>query len=69
MNDENVICALSFGCPALARQDDCPLKAFDSFSFKEKVTQLGSLSSEEKEMILEHHNLCSKKKRIFREGF
>lgn len=60
MNDENVICALSFGCPALARQDDCPFKAFDSFSFKEKVSLLEVLCAEEKELILKHHNMCSK---------
>lgn len=64
MNDVNIICALSFGCPALIRQDDCPLKALDSLSFKEKVIMLGSLSSEEKEMILKHHTDCSKKRKF-----
>ena len=60
MNEEIAICAWSFGCPALIRQDDCPLKVFDSFSFKEKVVQIEGLSSKEKERILEHHNICSK---------
>ena len=64
MNDENVICALSFGCPALIRQGDCPLKAFDSFSFKEKVVIIEGLSSNEKERILEHHNICSKNREL-----
>jgi hypothetical protein len=62
MNDENIICALSFGCPALVRQDECPLKVFDSFSFKDKVNIVGGLSPEEKEMILEHHSVCSKRR-------
>lgn len=65
MNEEALICGLSFGCPAINRKDDCPLRTIDSFSFEDKVILIEGLSSEEKDMILEHHNMCSKNRESF----
>ena len=68
MDDDNRLFGLAFGCPALQREDDCPLKMFDSFQFKEGVVQIENLSREKKEMILEHHRICSKKLESTRTG-
>jgi len=60
MNDELIIYGVSYKCPALERQDNCPLKKIDCFSFKEKVILIDGLCIEEKKEILEHHKICSK---------
>jgi len=60
MVEENSLYGLTYGCPHLERQPDCPLRKIDHLSFQEKVKWIDSLSDEEKEAILEHHKECSK---------
>lgn len=51
---------LAYGCPYLERQVDCPFKQWKKLSFYEKVQCINKLNEEEKEAILEHHQVCSK---------
>lgn len=50
---------LSYNCPYLERQPDCPLKQIEHLSFSEKVKWIDNLSEEEKEVILKQHQICS----------
>jgi len=60
MVEENSLYGLTYGCPHLERQPDCPLKQIEHLSFREKVKWIDKLSEEEKEAILEHHQRCTK---------
>jgi len=60
MVEENSLYGLAFDCPHRERQVDCPLKQVEHLSFLEKVKWIDYLSDEEKEAILEHHQVCSK---------
>jgi hypothetical protein len=51
---------LAYNCPHLERQLDCPLMQVEHLSFLEKVKWIDSLNEEEKEAILERHQVCSK---------
>lgn len=60
MLEENNLYGIAYNCPTLDRQDYCPLKKIEHFSFQEKVKWINALSEEEKETILEYHQICSK---------
>ncbi len=60
MLEENSLYGLTYGCPHLERQPDCPLKQVEHLSFQEKVKWIDKLSEAEKDTILEHHQVCSK---------
>ncbi len=62
MNDENSIYGISYNCPYLLREQDCPLLKIDSLLFKNKLDWINSLSREEKHIILTHHYTCSRKR-------
>jgi hypothetical protein len=57
---ENNLYGLVYGCPHLERENDCPLMHVEHLSFSKKVKWVDGLSNEEKEAILEHHQVCSK---------
>jgi hypothetical protein len=59
MKDDYKIYGIVYRCPVLIRKDDCPLIEIDYFPFKEKVIWIEGLSRDEKEMIMEHHRVCS----------
>jgi hypothetical protein len=46
--DIHTLYGLAYDCPHLTRQDDCPLKAFEQFPFKQKVLWINGLSKDEK---------------------
>jgi hypothetical protein len=58
--DIHTLYGLVYACPHLDRKDDCPLKAIEQLPFFQKVLWINGLSKEEKGVILEHHNTCSK---------
>ena len=60
MFEETNLYGLAFSCPAQKRQPDCPFKQVEHLSFLEKVKWINTLSDEEKETILERHQICSK---------
>lgn len=60
MPQEINLYGLAYNCPHLERQPDCLLKQVEHLSFSEKVKWIDCLSEEEKEAILEHHQVCSK---------
>jgi len=60
MVEENSLYGLTYGCPHLERQDDCPYTQVEHLSFSEKVKWVDRLSNEEKEAILEYHKVCPK---------
>jgi len=59
MVEENSLYGLTYGCPHLERQPECPLKQVEHLSFLEKVEWINTLSQAEKEAILEHHQRCT----------
>jgi len=61
MKEEINVYGLAYSCPTRQRQDDCPFIEVDHLSFKEKVKWVEGLSEEEKEAILEHNQVCTKK--------
>jgi hypothetical protein len=60
MEIEIIIHGILFACPALIRKCNCPFKKIDFLSFQEKVILVKELNREEKEKIVEHHQICSK---------
>jgi len=60
MVEENSLYGLTYGCPHLERQPDCPLKQIEHLSFQEKVRWIDNLIKEEKETILEYYQRCTK---------
>jgi len=50
----------AFDCPYLGRQDDCPLKDMEQFSFKEKVNWINGLDQDRKQKMIEKHKNYSK---------
>lgn len=59
MVEENSLYGLTYGCPHLERKVDCPFKQVEHLSFQEKVKWINTLIEEEKETILECHQICS----------
>lgn len=59
IQEEIILYGLTYNCPTLQRQDDCPFKEIDHHYFKNKVKWVKGLSKEEKKAILEHHQVCS----------
>ena len=59
-SDTLTLYGLAYACPHIDRKSDCPLKAIEQLPFKQKVLWINGLSKEEKGIILEHHNTCSK---------
>jgi hypothetical protein len=57
---DRVLYGIAFNCPVLERQEDCPFMQLEHLSFLEKVKWIDDLSEEEKEAILENHQVCSK---------
>lgn len=55
----NILYGLAYSCPHLDRNEVCPLKQIENLSFLEKVKWIDTLSEEEKEAILKHHQVCS----------
>lgn len=60
MHEETNLYGLAYNCPHLERQPDCPLKQVEHLLFLEKVKWINTLIEEEKEAILECHQVCSK---------
>jgi len=58
------IYSIAYGCPKNRRDDDCPFLEIVHFSFKEKIEWINGLNDEDKETILKHHSICTKKKII-----
>ena len=43
MLEENNLYGIAYNCPTLDRQDYCPLKKIEHFSFQEKVKWINAL--------------------------
>ena len=50
---------LSYECPYVIRNTNCPLKCVDSLSFQGKVDWIDDLSEERIRSIWEEHLVCS----------
>jgi hypothetical protein len=60
MPEKITLYGLAYSCPHLERQDDCPFMHVKHLSFQEKVKWIDNLNEEERKIILEHHQRCSK---------
>ncbi|MDP2337294.1 MAG: hypothetical protein Q8N05_12760 [Bacteroidota bacterium] len=53
------IYGLAYDCPVQNRKQDCPFTEIDQLKFKEKVDWIEGLNNGEKELIINHHSICS----------
>ena len=51
-----------YNCPWSCRLNTCPLYSINSLTFEEKFNWFENLTKDEKEIIVEHHSRCSKKR-------
>lgn len=57
---ENNLYGLTYGCPYLQRNEDCPFREVDNLLFKGKVIWIERKSTKESKTIFEHNKSCSK---------
>ena len=62
MDFDSKLYGLAFGCPYLDRDDNCIMMLVEELSFCDKYYWINSLSSDEKQRMLDHHMVCSKNK-------
>lgn len=60
---ETQLYSIAYGCPKGNRDKDCPLLEVQNLSFKEKIDWIDELDNAEKEVILKHHENCTKSKK------
>jgi len=62
MNDSINIYGIAFQCPYIERCNNCSLKGQDHLSIREKIAWIGGLEEKDKCTIVQHHEICSKKR-------
>ena len=62
MNDSINIYGIAFECPYIERRLDCSLKGQDHLSIREKIAWIGGLEEKDKCIIVQDHEICSKKR-------
>jgi hypothetical protein len=60
MKEKSDIYGITYGCPKMNRNNNCPLLEIEHLTFKEKVDWINNLDYEKKESILSHHSFCTK---------
>ncbi len=61
--DRDTVYGIAYDCPALEREDDCPMNVYKDLSFYEKFKKINLLTNKEVRDICIHHEKCSLKKR------
>lgn len=67
MDEYYSLYGILYGCPFNERLNECPLIEFDRFSFQDKMHIFNALTKEEKQDVLNKHNVCLKKREKHRD--
>lgn len=62
MYDYTEIYGLLYGCPFSVREEECPFKQFDNFSFEKKIKLFEKLDNKVKNEMLDNHRICSQRR-------
>lgn len=54
-----ILYSITYGCPKMNRDKDCPLSEIEHLSFEERIDWIDELDDGKKEAILKHHAHCT----------